>query len=174
MKVLSIGSGKQEKEDGLTRLDISAETNPDVVWDLNNFPYPFEDQSYDLIECYDVIEHIDSIPKVMEQCHRILKKGGVIKLTTPHFSSANSYIDPTHKFHLSYFSFDCFSDQHEYSYYSKARFKILKRDLRFNGNRLYRAIFYRVAKHFPKFYETRLTWIFPAWFLYFELEAIHE
>jgi hypothetical protein len=29
-----------------------------------------------------------------------------------------------------------------------------------------------VARRWPRFYERRLAWVFPAWFLYFELEAV--
>ena len=108
MKVLAIGSGKIEKRENVVRLDISSETGADVIWDLNVIPYPFNNDVFDTIECFDVIEHVDNIPRVMQECSRILKPNGVLQITTPHYSSANSYIDPTHKFHLSFFSFDCF------------------------------------------------------------------
>jgi ubiquinone/menaquinone biosynthesis C-methylase UbiE len=171
MKILSIGAGNQKRVENLTTLDIAEETNPDIVWNLNDFPYPIEDNSFDLIECYDVIEHVENIPKVMEECHRILKAGGKINLTTPHYSCNNSYIDPTHRFHLSYFSFDCFDSSHTYSYYSKARFKIVERQILFEGSRIYKSIMCRIVRLSPHFYEKKLAWIFPAWFLSFSLQA---
>ena len=171
MKTLSIGAGKSPRREGLVTLDISQEANPDVVWDLNQFPYPFEDNSFDEIDCFDVIEHVDNIPKVMEECCRILKNNGVMKITTPHFSSPNSYTDPTHKFHLGMFSFDCFSHTHEYSYYSKARFEISKRQLMFKGIFPIKNILTKLANKFPRIYEEKWAWIFPAWFMFFELKA---
>jgi len=30
----------------------------------------------------------------------------------------------------------------------------------------------RLANRYPAAYERRWTWIFPAWFLYFELEVV--
>lgn len=171
MKVLSLGSGKMEKQENVTRLDIRPETKPDVIWDLRKLPFPFEDKSFDEIQCLDVLEHLDNIPATMEECHRLLKPGGIIKISTPHFSCSNSYIDPTHKHHLSYFSLDYFTQSHKYAYYSTARFKVKQRILLFEGGRIYKGIFQRFANKYPEFYEKRLAWIFPAWFLYFELEA---
>ncbi len=171
-KILSIGSGISTPQENVTRLDISEEAAPDVVWDLNNGPYPFESSSFDIIECYDVIEHVENIPFVMGECFRLLKCKGIFEITTPHFSSANSFIDPTHRYHLSYYSMDCFSDEHEYSYYSKSRYRILERKIMFDGNIIRKWFCTKLFNRFPKFYETRLAWIFPAWFIYFKLEAV--
>lgn len=168
---LSVGCGKRPPAPGLVRLDKSAAVQPDVVWDLDVFPYPFEESSFGDIECNDVIEHLSDIPKAMEEFHRILKPGGVLRMTTPHFSCANSYIDPTHRWHLSVFSFDYFC-KHELDYYSRARFGLKARHIQFQGGRFSRSVVSRVANRFPAFYEHRLAWMLPAWFLSFELEAL--
>jgi len=172
MKTLSIGCGKKPSAPDLVRLDISYEVDPDVVWDLDRFPYPFEDGSFSEVECFDVIEHLSNIPATLQEIHRILKPNGVLKITTPHFSCANSYIDPTHKYHLSYFSFDYFCDGHELSYYSEARYRIKCRHIQFQGGRFNRSIISRLANRYPKGYEQRWAWIFPAWYIYFELMCL--
>lgn len=172
MSILSVGCGRKPQKPDLVRLDISPEVDPDVVWDLDKVPYPFSDSNFTEIECFDVIEHLSNIPNILEEFHRILKSNGILKITTPHFSCANSYIDPTHKWHLSYFSFDYFSDGHTLSYYSKARYRIKCRHIQFQGGRFNRSILSRLANKFPKTYEQRWAWIFPAWYLYLELEAI--
>ncbi len=172
MITLSVGCGKRTRQQNLIRLDISPDVEPDVVWNLDKFPYPFEDSYFTRIECYDVIEHLQDIPKTLEEFHRILKTEGLLQITTPHFSCANSFIDPTHRWHLSYFSFDYFIDSHNLSYYSKARYRIKSRHIQFQGGRFKRSIISRLANKFPKQYEQRWAWILPAWFLYFELEAI--
>ncbi len=172
MTILSVGCGLKAPQNNLVRLDISSAVNPDVVWDLEKTPYPFDDSSFSEIQCLDVIEHLGNIPNALEEFHRILKRDGVLKITTPHFSCANSYIDPTHKWHLSYFSFDYFSDGHCLSYYSKARYRIKYRHIQFQGGKINRSIISRLANKFPINYEQRWAWIFPAWYLYFELEVI--
>ena len=171
-KKLSVGCGNKTFSTEIVRLDISAEVNPDVVWDLNQFPYPFEESIFSEVECLDVIEHLADIPKTMEEFYRVLEPGGVLNITTPHYSCANSFIDPTHKWHLSYFSFDYFCEGHNLSYYSQARFRIRARRLQFQGNKFQKLMLSKIANRFPCSYEQKWAWIFPAWFLYFELEAV--
>ena len=172
MKRLSVGSGKRPAEENLTRLDKSPAVAPDVLWDLDLCPYPFDDSTFAEVECFDVIEHLADIPKAMAEFHRILKPKGILKISTPHFSSANSFIDPTHRWHLSRFSFDYFCNGHELSYYSGARYRMLSAHIQFSGGRFNRSVVSRIANRFPMLYEQRLAWILPAWFLHFELEAV--
>lgn len=171
-KILSVGCGKRKAEPNVLRLDISSEVNPDIVWDLNNYPYPFEDCTFTVIECLDVIEHISDIPRSLAEFYRILGPRGLVKITTPHFSCANSFVDPTHRQHLSFFSFDYFCEGNELRYYSRARYRIVSRHIQFQGGRFNRYLISRLANRYPKAYEQRWAWIFPAWFLYFELEAV--
>jgi len=170
--ILSIGCGKRPAEQNVVRLDKSPEVAPDVVWDLDEYPYPFENSSFSDVECLDVIEHLADIPRTMEELHRILKPSGLLKITTPHFSCVNSYADPTHRWHLSRSSFNYFCEGHDLSYYSSAKYRVRAQHMQFNGNRLTRSVISRLANKFPEFYEQRCAWIFPAWFLYFELEAV--
>ena len=92
-------------------------------------------------------------------------------ITTPHFSCANSYSDPTHRHHFGWRSFDCFTEQHGLSYYSGARFEIESHTLRFHGG-VVDSVMRRIANRWPDLYEHRLAWMFPAWYLEFELRAV--
>jgi SAM-dependent methyltransferase len=174
MKILSVGCGQIPAAPDLVRLDKSEKVEPDVVWDLERFPYPFADSSFSEIHCFDVIEHLNDISKTLEEFYRILQPQGTVKLTTPHFSCANSFIDPTHKYHLSYFSFDYFCKGHKLAYYSSAKYQVRSRHIQFQGGRFSRSLVSRLANRFPFTYEQRWAWIFPAWYLYFELEAVKE
>ncbi len=171
MNILSVGCGRKSSEPDVIRLDKSSKVEADIVWDLDELPYPFDDSRFSEIECFDVIEHLQDIPKTLEEFYRILEPNGTLKITTPHFSCANSFVDPTHKWHLSYFSFDYFCQEHKLSYYSDAKYTIKHRHIQFQGGRFNRAIISRLANKFPHTYEQRWAWIFPAWYLYFELEA---
>jgi ubiquinone/menaquinone biosynthesis C-methylase UbiE len=174
MNILSVGCGRKSSEPDVIRLDKSSKVEADIVWDLDELPYPFDDSRFSEIECFDVIEHLQDIPKTLEEFYRILEPNGTLKITTPHFSCANSFVDPTHKWHLSYFSFDYFCQEHKLSYYSDAKYTIKRRHIQFQGGRFNRAIISRLANKFPHTYEQRWAWIFPAWYLYFELEASKE
>lgn len=80
----------------------------------------------------------------------------------------------THRYHLSYFSFDYFCEGHRLSYYSKARYRNKNRRIQFQGSNIVSLLLNKLANKFPDIYEKRWAWIFPAWFLYFELEAVKD
>jgi ubiquinone/menaquinone biosynthesis C-methylase UbiE len=46
---------------------------------------PFEDQSYDLVCAFDVIEHVEDDTLAIQEINRVLKKGGVTFTTVPAF-----------------------------------------------------------------------------------------
>jgi len=124
LNTLDIGCG-YHKWPGSVGLDIAPLEGVDVVHDLNQFPYPFPDDSFDRIRVIHVIEHIESIPKTMEEIHRIARHSAVVEIETPHYTDASSWQDPSHRWHLNTRSFDFFQDDHATNYYSKARFEVL-------------------------------------------------
>ena len=123
-KILDIGCGRH-KYPNSTGLDIVPLEGVDVVHDLNRYPYPFSDDTFDRIRVIHVIEHVQSIPKTMEEIYRISKPGAEIEIETPHYTDASSWQDPSHLWHLNSHSFDFFSAGHATNYYSQARFEIL-------------------------------------------------
>ena len=123
-RILDIGCGNV-KISGAVGLDISPDTQADVVHDLNIFPWPFPDQEFDFINCPDVIEHLDEIARVLEELHRLTKPGAVIRIRVPHFTSVHAFTDVTHKHFFSTQSFDYWSPTASlYPHYSRARFSI--------------------------------------------------
>src|SRR5262245_43537463 len=170
-RVLNLGSGKSRSVQGALTVDRVAETLPDVVHDLDSFPWPFADDSFDEVHCIDVIEHLKDVVKAMEEIHRISSAGARVYLTTPHFSCANSYTDPTHIHHLGYFSFDYFTGENQWDFYTRARFRKVNSRLHFYGRYKNLHISW-LANKAPAFYEEHLTWIFPAWYMSFQLEVI--
>ena len=128
-------------------------------------------ESFDAVVMMDVIEHLENIVHVMEEIYRVGKGGGEVHITTPHYSCSNSYTDPTHKHHLGFFSFDYFTGENQWGFYSKIRFRKKRSFLLFHpnpGNK----IIWRIANRWPKFYEEHLAWIFPAWAMSFDLEIL--
>lgn len=167
---LNLGCGR-DRQDGFLNVDSVASVQPDLEWNLDRFPYPLPSDHFEEILALDVVEHLENLVGFLEECWRILRPGGVIRITTPHFSSANSFRDPTHRRHLSFFSFDYFTADHELVHYSGARFTIVKRRLVFPPTRWNRLVAIFARRNY-RAYEDRWSWIFPAWFLEFELEAI--
>lgn len=171
MRILNLGSGKDRSIAGSLTVDINPDTSPDIVHDLNRVPWPLDDDTFDLIYCTDIIEHLGDLVKTMEEIHRVARAGARVFITTPHFSCSNSYTDPTHRHHLGFFSFDYFTGQNQWDFYTKARFRKVKAGLVFYP-KFKNKLIWRIANRWPAFYEEHLAFILPAWFMSFELEVL--
>jgi SAM-dependent methyltransferase len=103
----------------LTTLDIDAGVNPDVVHDLNQLPYPFEDNQFDEIHAYEVLEHCGQqgdwrfFFAQFSEFWRILKPDGLFVATVPMWDSPWAWGDPGHTRVITRGSL-IFLDQREY------------------------------------------------------------
>jgi len=107
----------------------------------------------------------------MEEIHRVSRNGAIVKITVPHFSCANAFRDPTHRHYFSVLSMSYFTGEHQFSFYTDLRFKGRAAQIVFASTTLNKVV-HRLANRFPEEYERRWAWMFPAWFLYFELEVV--
>ena len=131
--IINLGCGKTRIPDSIGVDCIKIPGFVDVVQDLNTTPYSFSDDYADEIHFYHVLEHLDNPVAKLEEIHRILKPGGILYMRVPHFSSNGAFTDITHKRPFSYFSFDIFEGDVPHSYYSKVRFNILNKELKYSG-----------------------------------------
>ena len=168
--VLNLGCGRKHRA-GAVNLDRTPASNPDVVHDLDVTPWPFADNRFDRVYAFDVIEHLADVVAAMEEMHRICRNGASIEISVPHFSSGNAFTDPTHRHFFSRFSFDYFDSSHEFAFYSEARFRVVRSNLIFARSPLNRLVS-RLANRYPRKYEARWAWMFPAWFLSVELKVL--
>src|SRR5947207_2433778 len=125
-RVLEMGAGQQEPF-GI-RVDNLRAVRPTLLADLNRAPYPFKDNSFDAVYAFSIVEHLDNFFTVFGELWRILKPGGFVVLLTPHFSDHASFIDPSHRLHLSMRSFDYFIEGTgvfgDFGFYSETRFRV--------------------------------------------------
>jgi hypothetical protein len=103
LKILDVGCGIH-KQPGSIGLDRNPDSRADVLADLDRFPYPFADSSFDRLTAIHVIEHVDDVIRTMEEFHRLVRAGGTVRLETPHYTDFSSFCDPTHRHHLNSFS----------------------------------------------------------------------
>lgn len=116
-----------KKLKGFVNVDFNKECNPDIAHDLNKFPYPFKDNEFDYILMHHVLEHLDDTVKVLDELHRILKKGGVVEIHVPHFACNTAMTHITHKKAFSTRTFDIFDSKIEK--YSPKKFKVIYKKL---------------------------------------------
>ena len=118
MRVLDVGCGINKKA-GAIGVDRNPASRADVIADLDRFPYPFRDSSFDALQAVHVIEHLSDVIRSMEEFHRLVRGGGEVLIVTPHYTDFSSFCDPTHRWHLNSFSMRYFGkDNAGYGYYS--------------------------------------------------------
>lgn len=170
--VLNLGCGRRRVE-GAVNVDLTEETSPDVVHDLNVRPWPFPDDCFGEVLAHDVVEHLAETIETLEEIHRVCRDGARVKITVPHFSSSNAFTDPTHRHYFGRFSFGYVTGGHDLSFYSRARFVERSCRIIFHPT-LVNKLVWRLANRYPEEYERRWAWLFPAWFLSVELEVVKE
>ena len=124
---LNLGCGYLKLNDAIN-IDLDKFYEPEIVWDLNKYPYPWEENSIDEVIAKDIIEHLEKPYKFLEEIWRILKKDGECKIVTPKYLHKNSWTDLTHLHHLTDQSLDYCDKRKEmcskYPHVCNARFKI--------------------------------------------------
>jgi len=98
-KIVDLGCGPN-KVPGAVGVDVHKFDDVDVVCDLNKYPWPLNDNEYDVIWSNQFIEHVTDVKVFLREIHRIGKNGAEVHITTPHFSSSLSWGDFTHFRHL--------------------------------------------------------------------------
>lgn len=171
--VLDIGCGKHKIEHRAVGIDCQRNTGVDIVCNLNSFPWPIRDSVATRIYLSHILEHLHDVTAALAEVHRIACPSATVLVTTPHFSSCNSWIDPTHKQHLSCFSFDYFTgDDFERFSVVPFRFRIVERQLTFGKNFILDGVGRYLANRNLRWYERHAAWVFPALDIQCTLEVI--
>ncbi|MDH3452780.1 MAG: class I SAM-dependent methyltransferase [Gammaproteobacteria bacterium] len=103
----------------LTVLDMNSALQPDVVWDLTELPLPFEDNHFDEVHAYEVLEHTGQQGDYrfffaqFADFWRLLKPQGLLLGTSPALESRWLWGDPGHTRAVTPESF-MFLDQQSY------------------------------------------------------------
>jgi SAM-dependent methyltransferase len=98
---LNLGCGAFKKS-GFINVDVDPRRDPEVVHDLDKFPYPFPSSQFSLVEAEHVLEHLEHPFQVMTELHRIMKDGGLLIIKVPHFSRGFTHADHKRGFDLAF------------------------------------------------------------------------
>lgn len=122
------------------------------------FPWLIPNDEYDLVLCHHLLEYLPDTAKALEELNRITRPGGKIYIEAPHHTRFEAYrrTDSSHRFSLG--SFDFFLKGNPYY---KTDFQISEKFLYFDDLAFLLGIGF-LANLFPRLYEKRLAFIFPA------------
>ena len=88
--------------DGLVTIDHDPNCGADIIHDLDETPWPLDDNSFDNAYAFEVLEHLGrqgdwrAFFATFAEIYRILKPGGHLIATCPSYKSMWAWADPSH------------------------------------------------------------------------------
>ena len=70
----AIGKAKKIVENGIFKVHNAEES------------FPFMNNTFDVVTCFDVLEHIEDVDSLIENIYNVLKKKGILFLITPNYN----------------------------------------------------------------------------------------
>jgi len=180
MNILVLGCGKKERpgnpDDNVITIDINDNVGADFVHNLDIYPWPVEENYFDIIWLDNVLEHLDNIIRSMEEIHRVAKPNASVTIIVPYFRSIWASLDPTHKHFFTVDTLSYFIDGHIYHdryAYSKVKYKLLNKEFnKYIDKSWFRRLVLPWANKYPNFYETYFSHLYPMEDLTYELEVL--
>ena len=131
-KVLVLGAGDRVNVNAINHDVTKLNKYIDVVWDLNELPWPWKDKQFIFIEARTVLEHLRiDLVESLNECWRILESGGCIFVKIPYWNHERTWEDPTHRRGYALGTFDYFDPDTErgttYRFYTTKKWKILEK-----------------------------------------------
>jgi SAM-dependent methyltransferase len=132
MDILNLGAGNKIIA-GAVNHDLRKHRKEiDVAHDLNILPWPWADESFDVIVARAVFEHLDNdLMVTLNECWRILRPGGKLGIKLPLWSAERAHDDPTHRWFFTIRSLDQFCPDtkrgRQYAFYTDRKWKFVKR-----------------------------------------------
>lgn len=142
---LDIGCGAS-KNAGFVGIDMLDLPGVDIVWDLEETPWPLPDECVLTATASHVLEHINPhkgvFINVMDEIWRVMKPYGQFAFVVPHAESAGFAQDPTHCNMINETTMHYFDPDPEgasmgpqlYNFYRPKPWKIIKQFFDYTGN----------------------------------------
>jgi len=179
--IIEIGPGENKCCPDAIGIDLHKKPSVDYVADLNHGLKFIRDNSVDELHAYHVLEHIEDLEFFMKEIYRVLKKGGKLIGSVPHFSNPYFYSDYTHRsfwglYTLCYFSENSYFTREVPQYYNAISFDVEKIDIIFSSPFRYRNLIkklfqklFNLNQFMQEFYEENLVYLFPCYEIFFKL-----
>ncbi|MGW5053599.1 methyltransferase domain-containing protein [Actinokineospora sp. NPDC004072] len=93
--IIDVGCGATKQYPENIGVDLRPAAGVDVVADLRE-GLPFPDGSADRVFAVHILEHLIDFLPLVDECHRVLRPGGVLHVLSPWWRFVNAVADPTH------------------------------------------------------------------------------
>lgn len=186
--VLELGCGNRKRVDGSIGIDILDYPAVDIVGDLPAVLAAFPPASVDRVTSHHVFEHLPDLEGTLDAVARVLKVGGELEITVPHFSNPYYYSDATHKSAFGLYTFCYFTAHSPFQRQVPTYQRLLHFDLtavelgfkspppfyvRYGVKRVWGLLF-NLNNYMREFYEENLCYLIPCYELRYELRRIES
>ncbi|HEX5541938.1 MAG TPA: methyltransferase domain-containing protein [Micromonospora sp.] len=93
--VLDLGCGGTKQYADNIGLDLRVAPGVDAQADLSR-GLPVADNSVDAVFTVHILEHLIDFLPLVDECHRVLRPGGILHVLSPWWGHVNAVADPTH------------------------------------------------------------------------------
>jgi SAM-dependent methyltransferase len=170
--ILDVGCGPNKVE-GATGIDSIQSPGVDTIWNLDQYPWPFPDNHFDLIISNHAFEHLTDVVMAITECYRILKPNGRLIINVPYFRNSDAFGDVTHKHFFTIRSFDHFIKGTKASRYKYTDIDIELVGIFLGWPSASKNIIRNYLKNFINghrdFYEQKLSYFYPVKNIVYEL-----
>jgi ubiquinone/menaquinone biosynthesis C-methylase UbiE len=182
--VVELGCGATKKIKDAIGIDQADNPGVDIICNLEEGLKFLPDNSVDSIVSFHLLEHISDLGFMMAEFYRVLKPGGRLAGTVPHFSNPYYYSDYTHKTFFGLYTFCYFADETPYKrkvirYAKSIRFRIRSQKLIFyspfrilNVFRKIAGIIFNSGIFMQELFEASFSGSLAAYEISFELEKL--
>lgn len=149
--VLNLGCGFR-KFIGVVNVDAYDICSPDVVWDLNITPWPWNDGTVDKIIAWHIFEHLPNWIEAFRESARVLKVGGILDVRVPDSTDVSAI---------------CYRDHHQV-FHRLTFTEILAPELRGANAEIQaqKRVPFKMNLYTRLPYERYVKWWFPKWLLW--------
>lgn len=177
---LDIGCGEQTKP-GFYGVDLRDAPGVDIYADLNEALDLLPDNCAEEAVSVHSLEHVQKLPELMAEVHRILKPGGLFEVVAPHFSNSYFYSDPTHVRFFGLYTMNYFAHEEGKLVWGVRplpgpKFKLESARFAFGRRSMWDRIWVPIFRYFVNrshasrdYYERKLCRLVPAWELRYRL-----
>jgi len=128
---LNLGAGNRPVEGFVNHGRRKHRDEIDIMWDLNELPWPWRDEEFGEIHAMSVLEHLNiDLLQSIDECWRILASGGMLRVRVPYWRHETCWRDPTHRRGYTMSTFDLFDPSTkagtEYGFYTECKWKIIE------------------------------------------------
>jgi ubiquinone/menaquinone biosynthesis C-methylase UbiE len=174
---IELGCGASKRNPQAIGVDALELPGVDLVGDAFDVLAALPASSVDRASSYHFFEHVDDLPRLLDELARVMKRGGELVVVTPHFSNPYFYSDYTHRRTFGLYTFAYLAKCELFaravpSYGVSPRFEVVDVRLGFRSARQFpvrygikRAIgsVVNLTRWTKEFWEENLCWLFPCY-----------